>query len=94
MRWKGEGLAAELPYALWADRTTHSSVIGYMPAELMTGQATVMPPQTAITTWIVEAIPRSRHRSRHSGSNTPTTRSVIPEQKPVRHKALTTTAED
>ena len=28
-----------LPYALWADRTTHSSVIGYMPTELMTGQA-------------------------------------------------------
>ena len=27
-----------LPYALWADRTTHSSVTGYMPAELMFGQ--------------------------------------------------------
>ena len=24
-----------LPYALWADKTTHSSVTGYMPIELM-----------------------------------------------------------
>ena len=42
-----------LPYALWADRTTHSSVPGYMPAELMTGQAPVMPIETAIVTWTV-----------------------------------------
>ena len=42
-----------LPYALWADRTTHSSVTGYMPAELMTGQAPVMPTETAILTWTV-----------------------------------------
>ena len=42
-----------LPYALWADRTTHSSVTGYMPAELMTGQAPVMPTETAIATWRV-----------------------------------------
>ena len=41
------------PYALWVDRTTHSSVTGYMPAELMTGQAPVMPTETAIATWIV-----------------------------------------
>ena len=27
-----------LPYALWADRTTHNSVTGFMPAELMFGQ--------------------------------------------------------
>ena len=26
-----------LPYALWVDRTTHSSVTGYMPTELMFG---------------------------------------------------------
>ena len=32
-----------LPYALWADRTTHSSVIGYIPAELMFGQKPIMP---------------------------------------------------
>ena len=32
-----------LPYALWADRTTHSSVTGYMPTELMYGQKPVMP---------------------------------------------------
>ena len=42
-----------LPYALWADRTTHSSVTGYMPAELMTGQAPIMPTETAIATWTV-----------------------------------------
>ena len=42
-----------LPYALWADRTTHSSVTGYMLAELMTGQAPVMPTEAAIATWTV-----------------------------------------
>ena len=42
-----------LTYALWADRTTHSSVTGYMPAELMTGQAPVMPTETASATWMV-----------------------------------------
>ena len=31
---------------------------------------------------------------RHSGSNTPTTGSAIPEQKPIQHKASTTTTED
>ena len=40
-----------LPYALWADRTTHSYVIGYMPAELMIRQTPVMPMETAIATW-------------------------------------------
>ena len=29
----------------------HSSVIGYMPAELMIGKALVMPTKTAVTTW-------------------------------------------
>ena len=42
-----------LPYALWADCTTHSSVTGYMPNELMTRQASIMPTQTAIATWTV-----------------------------------------
>ena len=42
-----------LPYALWADRTTHSSVTGYMPAEIMIGQAPVMPTETVIATWTV-----------------------------------------
>ena len=32
-----------LPYALWADRTTHSSVTGYMLAKLMFGQKPIMP---------------------------------------------------
>ena len=32
-----------LPFALWADHTTHSPVTGYMPAELMFGQKPIMP---------------------------------------------------
>jgi hypothetical protein len=43
----------KLPYALWADQTTHSSVTGYMPVKLMTGQTLVMPMETAIATWAV-----------------------------------------
>ena len=42
-----------LPYALWADRTTHSSVTGYMPAELMYGQKPVMPIEDVILSWNV-----------------------------------------
>ena len=42
-----------LPYALWADRTTHSSVTGYMLAELMYGQKPVMPIEETIPTWNV-----------------------------------------
>ena len=42
-----------LPYALWADRTTHSTVTGYMPAELITGQKPIMPIEEKITTWAV-----------------------------------------
>ena len=44
-----------LSYALWEDRTTHSSVTDYMPTELMAGQATVIPTETAIATWTVLA---------------------------------------
>ena len=40
-----------LPNALWADHTTHSHVTDYMLIELMTGQAPVMPIETAIATW-------------------------------------------
>ena len=43
-----------LPYALWVDRTMHSSVTSsYMPGELMTGEALVMPTETTIETWTV-----------------------------------------
>jgi hypothetical protein len=42
-----------LPYALWADRATHITVTGYMPAELMTGQIPVMPVESSIMTWSV-----------------------------------------
>ena len=37
-------------YALWEDRTTHSSVTGCMPTEVMIGQAPLMPTETAIVT--------------------------------------------
>lgn len=42
-----------LPFALWADRTTHSTVTGYMPAELMYGQKPVMPIEEVVPTWSV-----------------------------------------
>ena len=41
-----------LPFALWADRTTHSSVTGYMPVELMYGQKPMMPVEEDIPTWM------------------------------------------
>jgi hypothetical protein len=40
-----------LPYALWADRTMHSSVTGFMPAELMYGQKPIMPTEHTISSW-------------------------------------------
>ena len=42
-----------LPFALWADRTTHSTVTGYMPAELIYGQKPVMPIEEVVPTWNV-----------------------------------------
>ncbi|KAL3676054.1 hypothetical protein R1sor_026002 [Riccia sorocarpa] len=42
-----------LPFALWADRTTHSSVTGYMPAELVQGQKPIMPVEEQVPTWSV-----------------------------------------
>jgi hypothetical protein len=41
-----------LPFALWADRTTHSSVTGYMPLELMLGQKPIMPAEENVPTWM------------------------------------------
>jgi hypothetical protein len=41
-----------LPFALWADRTTHSTVTGYMPVELMHGQKPMMPGEENIPTWM------------------------------------------
>ena len=32
-----------LPYVLWADRCTHTSVTGFMPSELLLGQKPIMP---------------------------------------------------
>ena len=40
-----------LPYALWAYQTTHSSVTGFMPAELMYGQKPIMPVERTISSW-------------------------------------------
>jgi transposase InsO family protein len=40
-----------LPYALWADRNTHSSVTGFMLAELMYGQEPIMPTEQTISSW-------------------------------------------
>jgi hypothetical protein len=42
-----------LPYALWADKTTHSSVTRFMPAELMYGQKPIMPTEQSISSWAV-----------------------------------------
>jgi hypothetical protein len=41
-----------LPFALWADRTTHSTVTGYMPIELMLGQKPIMPAEDLVPTWV------------------------------------------
>ena len=41
-----------LPFALWADRTTHSTVTGYMPVELMLGQKPLMPIEESIPSWL------------------------------------------
>lgn len=41
-----------LPFALWADRTTHSTVTGYMPIELMLGQKPIMPAEELVPTWV------------------------------------------
>ena len=38
-----------LPYALWADRTTHNSVTGYMPIEVMFGQKPVISVEQTIS---------------------------------------------
>ena len=40
-----------LPYAPWADRTTHSSVTRYMSAELILGQKPIMPIEESIMSW-------------------------------------------
>ena len=41
-----------LPYALWADRTTHSSATGFMLSELMYGQKPIMPTEQTIPSWV------------------------------------------
>jgi hypothetical protein len=41
-----------LPFALWADKTTHSSVTGYMQAELIFGQKPIMLVERSIVLWL------------------------------------------
>ena len=50
-RGKIEDWPKLLPYALWADCTTHSSVTGYMPFELMYGQKPIMPIEETNFSW-------------------------------------------
>ena len=38
------------PFALWTDRTTHSTVTGYMPIELILGQKPIMPAEDLVPT--------------------------------------------
>ena len=40
-----------LPFALWANRTTHSTVTRYMPTELIFGQKPIMPVEQSIVSW-------------------------------------------
>ena len=39
-------------FALWADRTTHRTVTGYMPIELMLGLKPIMPAEDLVPTWV------------------------------------------
>ena len=43
-----------LPYALWADMTTHSSVTWFMPAKLMYEQKPMMPIEERLTSWVAK----------------------------------------
>ena len=40
-----------LPYALWMEQTTHSSVARFMAAELMYEQKLIMPVEHTISSW-------------------------------------------
>jgi hypothetical protein len=42
-----------LPFALLANITTHSNVIGYMPIELIIGQKPIMFVENYVHTWLV-----------------------------------------
>ncbi|KAL3702469.1 hypothetical protein R1sor_020491 [Riccia sorocarpa] len=41
-----------LPFALWADRSTHSTTTGYMPVQLMLGQKPIMPIEDTVLSWV------------------------------------------
>ena len=41
-----------LPYALWVDMTTHSTVTGYITTEVIFGQKTIMPIEQTTASWL------------------------------------------
>ncbi|KAL3680762.1 hypothetical protein R1sor_023718 [Riccia sorocarpa] len=41
-----------LPFALWADRSTHSTTTGYMPVQLMLGQKPIIPIEDTVLSWV------------------------------------------
>ncbi|KAL3682400.1 hypothetical protein R1sor_000422 [Riccia sorocarpa] len=41
-----------LPFALWADRSTHCTTTGYMPVELILGQKPIMPIEDNVLSWV------------------------------------------
>ncbi|KAL3686292.1 hypothetical protein R1sor_008866 [Riccia sorocarpa] len=41
-----------LPFALWADKSTHSTTTGYMPVQLMLGQKPIMPIEDTVLSWV------------------------------------------
>ncbi|KAL3682085.1 hypothetical protein R1sor_000107 [Riccia sorocarpa] len=41
-----------LPFALWADRSTHCTTTGYMPVELILGQKPILPIEDSVLSWV------------------------------------------
>ncbi|KAL3702114.1 hypothetical protein R1sor_020136 [Riccia sorocarpa] len=41
-----------LPFALWVDRSTHCTTIGYMPVELILGQKPILPIEDSVLSWV------------------------------------------
>ncbi|KAL3702351.1 hypothetical protein R1sor_020373 [Riccia sorocarpa] len=41
-----------LPFALWADRSTHCTTTGYMPIELILGQKPILPIDDSVLSWV------------------------------------------
>ncbi|KAL3694613.1 hypothetical protein R1sor_008264 [Riccia sorocarpa] len=41
-----------LPFALWADKSTHCTTTGYMPVELILGQKPILPIEDSVLSWV------------------------------------------